>query len=158
MGQNIMQVNDYRIKRLEERDIQQLFGITKVCLLEKGIENIKEDILIRQLKNSLVKKLQSFDFGLFKLNTLIGFVFTDVGQYAYEEKGFAMVDQIYILPEFRTEENYVKMLRHMVRTFAVFGIDNIKTTDNWTLCNDCPVFEKTIVNLAKPQTMYRILT
>ena len=136
-----MQINDYRIKRLEEKDINQLFGITKMSLLEKGIE-----------------KLQSFDFGLFKLNTLIGFVFTDVGQYAYEEKGFALIDQIYILPEFRTEENYVKMLKEVVRTFAVFGIDNVKTTDNWTLCNDCPVFEKTILHLAKPQTMYRILT
>lgn len=153
-----MQVNDYRVKRLEERDLEQLFGVTKMCLQEKGIENIKEDILIRQLKNSLVKKLQSFDFGLFKLNTLIGFVFTDVGQYAYEDKGFAMIDQIYLLPEFRTEENYVKMLKEMIRTFALFGVTNIRTTDNWTLCNDCPVFAKTIEYLGEPKTMYRILT
>jgi len=153
-----MQVNDYRVKRLEERDIDQLFAVTKMCLLEKGIENIKEDILIRQLKNSLVKKLQSFDFGLFKLNTLIGFVFTDVGQYAYEDKGFAMIDQIYLLPEFRTEENYVKMLKEMIRTFALFGVTNIRTTDDWTLSNDCPVFAKTIEYLGEPKTMYRILT
>lgn len=153
-----MQVNDYSVRRLEERHINQLFEVTKVCLLERGIENIKDDILIQQLKNSLVKKLQSFDFGLFKMNTMIGYIFTDVGQYAYEDKGFAMVDQIYLLPEFRTEANYVKLLEKMVHTFTPLGILDIKTTDAWSLCNDCPVFKQTIEYLGQPRTMYRILT
>ena len=157
MGKDIM-INDIRTSRLAERDIHQLFKVSKMCLLEKGIENIKEDILIQQLKNSLVKKAQSFDFGLFKMNTLVGFIFTDVGQYPYEDKGFALVDQIYLMPEFRTEANYVKLLKHMVDTLTALGITNIKTTDDWTLCNNCEVFAKTIEYLGQPQTMYRIMT
>lgn len=153
-----MEVNDYRVRRLQERDINQLFSLAKVALLEKGIDNIREDILIQQLKSSLVKKVQSFDFGLFKMNTLIGFLFSDVGQYVYEDKGFAIVDQIYLLPEFRTESNYVKLLKEMVHTLTALGVTDIKTTDDWTLCNDCPVFASTIEYLGQPRTMYRILT
>lgn len=153
-----MQINDYKVRRLQERDIHKLFEIAKIALLEKGIDNIKEDILIQQLKSSLVKKIQSFDFGLFKMNTMVGFLFSDVGQYAYEDKGFAMVDQIYLLPEFRTESNYVKLLKEMTTTLTALGVKDIKTTDNWTLCNDCEIFARTIEYLGQPRTMYRILT
>lgn len=153
-----MQINDYKVRRLQERDIHKLFEIAKIALLEKGIDNIKEDILIQQLKSSLVKKIQSFDFGLFKMNTMVGFLFSDVGQYAYEDKGFAMVDQIYLLPEFRTESNYVKLLKEMTTTLTALGVKDIKTTDNWTLCNDCEIFAQTIEYLGQPRTMYRILT
>lgn len=153
-----MQINDYTVRRLQERDIHKLFELAKIALLEKGIDNIKEDILIQQLKSSLVKKIQSFDFGLFKMNTMVGFLFSDVGQYAYEDKGFAMVDQIYLLPEFRTESNYVKLLKEMTTTLTALGVTDIKTTDNWTLCNDCEIFAQTIEYLGQPRTMYRILT
>ena len=158
MGQNIMQVNDIRARRLTERDLEKVFELAKIALLEKGIDNIKDDILVQQLKSGLVAKHHAFDFGLFKLNSMIGYIFVDIGQYAYEEKGFGIVDQIYLLPEFRTEANYVKLLRIMVETLTRLGVKDIKTTDNFTLCNDCKIFEQTIKYLGEPRQMYRIMT
>ena len=114
--------------------------------------------MIQQLKNGLVSKHQAFDFGLFKLNTMIGFIFVDIGQYAYEDRGFGIVDQIYLLPEYRSEANYVNLLRVMVDTLTALGITDIKTTDNFTLCNDCEIFAQTIKYLGEPRQMYRIMT
>jgi hypothetical protein len=158
MGQDIMEINDYRAKRLAEQDIFRLFELSKVALLEKGIDNIEDNILMSHLKNNLVRKHQAFDFGLFKLNTMVGYIFVDVSQYAYEDRGFAIVDQIYLLPEFRTEANYVKLLKVMVDTLTPLGVKDIKTTDNFTLCNDCEIFAGTIKHLGEPRKMYRIMT
>ena len=151
-----MIIDDIRARRIQAKDIQQLFDIAKISLLEKGIENIREDILMTQLKNGIAKTIESFDYGLFKMNTLIGYVFTDVGGTAYDDSGFAVVDSIYLLPEFRTVENYSKLLRCMMEIMKAMEITNISTTDNWTLCNDCPVFAEAITHFAKPKIMYRI--
>ena len=153
-----MEINDKTVKRLAEKDIFALFELGKVALLEKGIDNIQDNILMSHLKSNLVRKHQAFDFGLFKLNTLIGFIFVDVSQYAYEDKGFAIVDQIYLLPEFRTEANYIRLLRAMVDTLTPLGVKDIKTTDNFTLCNDCEIFASTIKHLGEPRQIYRIMT
>jgi hypothetical protein len=158
MGQDIMEINDYRVKRLMEKDIFQVFELSKIALLEKGIDKIKDNILMSHLKNNLVRKHQAFDFGLFKLNTLIGYIFVDVSQYAYEDNGFAIVDQIYLLPEFRTEANYIKLLKALVDTLTPLGVDDIKTTDGFTLCNDCEIFAQTIKDLGEPKQIYRIMT
>ena len=153
-----MEINDQTVKRLAEKGIFALFELGKVALLEKGIDNIQDNILMSHLKSNLVRKHQAFDFGLFKLNTLIGFIFVDVSQYAYEDKGFAIVDQIYLLPEFRTEANYIRLLRAMVDTLTPLGVKDIKTTDNFTLCNDCEIFASTIKHLGEPRQIYRIMT
>jgi|TARA_R100000479_G_scaffold92931_2_gene45831 hypothetical protein len=158
MGKNIMKIDDITTRRLIEKDIHKVFEIAKISLFEKGITNIKDDILITTLKQSLVRKFENFDFGLFKMNTLIGYTFTTIGQLAYEDKGFARVDNIYLLPEFRTEANYVKLLKALVNQMDAIGIKDIKTSDSWTLCNDCEVFSRTIEYLGKPNTIYRILT
>jgi len=154
----MVNIDDIRARRIVAKDIDQLFKMAKVSLLERGVENIRDDILMTQLKNGIAKKLQSFDYGLFKMNTLIGYIFSDVASTAYDDTGFAVVDSIYLLPEFRTVGNYRKLLKCMIDLMAGLDISDIKTTDSWTLCNDCDVFKETISLLAKPETMYRILT
>ena len=46
MGQNIMILDDIAVRRIQKQHIDELFLMAKACLLEKGIENIKEDLLM----------------------------------------------------------------------------------------------------------------
>jgi hypothetical protein len=153
----MMKINDITARRIGVKDIGQLFALSKISLLERGIENIRDDILMTQLKNGVARRLQSFDYGLFQMNTLVGYIFSDVSSRAYDDTGSAMVESVYLLPEFRTVENYCKLLQCMVNLMAEFDITDIKTTDNWTLSNDCEIFEQAILLMGKPATMYRIL-
>jgi hypothetical protein len=152
-----MIVDDIRARRIGAKDITQLFALCKMSLLERGVENIRDDILMTQLKNGLVKRFQSFNYGLFKMNTLIGYVFSDVSSRSHNDNGSAVVESVYLSPEFRTVENYCKLLRCMTDLMAQLQITDIKTTDNWTLSNDCEIFEQAIKIMGEPTTMYRIL-
>jgi hypothetical protein len=156
MGEDIMIIDDIRIRRMVGKDIGQLFNMVKMSLVEKGIENIRDDILMTQLKNDMSRRIESFNFGLYKMNTLIGFVFLDVGARFYDDSGFAIIDSIFLLPEFRTPENYRKLLNPVSKLIDDLDIKDVKTSDNWTLCNDCEVFKETIAMMAEPQTLYRI--
>ena len=81
-----MILDDINVRRIQKHNIDELFLLAKACLLEKGIDNIKEDLLMLGLKNACSKKLETIDFGLFKLNKLIGFAFLDLNKKFFEEK------------------------------------------------------------------------
>jgi len=149
-----MFIDDLQVRPIKEKDVYQLFEIAKLSLYEKGVENINDDILMVGVKNSLVKKYTNIDFGLFKLNTLIGFAFVELSHPLYLESPIATLDTIFLLEEFRTEENYHKLLDNIMITLTKLGIKNIKTTDDWTLCNDCQILKTAIKNISRPRTYY----
>ena len=149
-----MFIDDLQVRPIKEKDVYQLFDMAKLSLYEKGIENINDDILMTGVKNSLVKKYTNIDFGLFKLNTLIGFAFVELSHPLYLESPIATLDTIFLLEEFRTEENYHKLLDNIMITLTKLGIKNIKTTDDWTLCNDCQILKTAIKNISRPRTYY----
>lgn len=149
-----MFIDDIQVRMIKEKDIYQLFDMAKLALKEKGIENINEDILMVGVKNSLVKKYTNIDFGLFKLNTLIGFAFVELSHPLYLNSPIATLDTIFLVEEFRTEQNYLKLLDNIMLTLTKTGIKNIKTTDDWTLCNDCEIFKTAILNISRPRTYY----
>jgi hypothetical protein len=142
-----MLINDYTVRRIEKHHIGPLFKLAKQCLHEKGIEKIKDDLLMAGLKNAVSKKLQIFDFGIFKLNTLIGFAFVEVKHIFYLDKPTATLESIYLLPEHRTEENYMQLLDYIIDLLTSLEIKNIITTDNWTLCNDCEILKGALGHL-----------
>ena len=78
-----MMIDDYTVRRIEKQHINSLFRLAKQCLYEKGIENIKDDLLMMGLKNALSAKMRVFDFGIFKMNTLVGFAFVEVKHIFY---------------------------------------------------------------------------
>jgi len=149
-----MFIDDLQVRPIKEKDVYQLFDMAKLSLYEKGIENINDDILMTGVKNSLVKKYTNIDFGLFKLNTLIGFAFVELSHPLYLKSPIATLDTIFLLEEFRTEENYHKLLDNIMITLTKLGIKNIKTTDDWTLCNDCQILKTAIKNISRPRTYY----
>jgi hypothetical protein len=154
MGETIMLIDDIQVRLIKEKDIYQLFDMAKLSLKEKSIENINDDILMVGVKNSLVKKYTNIDFGLFKLNTLIGFAFVELSHPLYLDSPVATLDTIFIIEEFRTEQNYHKLLDNIMLTLTKTGIKNIKTTDDWTLCNDCEILKTAIINISRPRTYY----
>ena len=147
-----MIVNNISVQQIQARHINQLFDLSKDALREKGIENIREDILMAGLKNTLAKKYSQIDFGVMHLNTLVGFGFVEITQPIYLERPSAQIQHVYLHPDFRTAENYIKLLREIVSTVAKIGAGTIKTTDDWTLCNDCDVFKTAMTMLANHQT------
>ena len=149
-----MFVDDIQVRPIKEKDIYQLFDMAKLSLNEKGIDNIKDDILMSGVKNSLVKKYSNIDFGLFKLNTLIGFAFVELSHPLYFESPIATLDTVFVLEEFRSQKNYLKIIDHILQTLCKIGIKNIKTTDDWTLCNDCDIFKSAIATIGRPRTYY----
>jgi len=149
-----MFVDDIQVRPIKEKDIYQLFDMAKLSLNEKGIENINDDILMTGVKNSLVKKYSNIDFGLFKLNTLIGFAFVELSHPLYLESPIATLDTVFVLEEFRSQKNYLKILDHILLTLHKIGVKNIKTTDDWTLCNDCDIFKSAITTIGRPRTYY----
>lgn len=151
-----MMINDITIQKIQPKHINQLFDMSKKALEEKGIDNIRDDILMAGLKNIQVKKYSNIDFGMFKLNTLIGFGFVEFSQMVYEQKPIATVSTIYVLPEFRSRENYLKLINEILLTLTKIGIDTVKTTDDWTLCNDCEIFKSSIQSMSRKETVYRM--
>ncbi len=147
-----MIIDDYNVRRIQKQDINDLFKIAKASLTEKGIENIRDDLLLIGLKNACAKKLQTFDFGLFKLNTLVGYAFMDVNHVFYEKDATGLINTIYILPEHRNEKNYMKIIDFILDFNNNLEIKKIKTTDNWTLCNDCPILLELLNKIVKKTT------
>ena len=157
MGQNIMILDDIAVRRIQKQHIDELFLMAKACLLEKGIENIREDLLMLGLKNACAKKLETIDFGLFKMNKLIGFAFLDLNKKFFEDNATGLLNTIYIVPEHRTEKNYMKQIDYILDFCKTLGIKQIKTTDNWTLCNDCEVLIGLLESLKhKKVSTYRL--
>ena len=149
-----MFIDDIQVRPIKEKDIYQLFDMAKLSLKEKGIENINEDILMTGVKNSLVKKYSNIDFGLFKLNTLIGFAFVELSHPLYLRDPMATLDTVFIIEPYRSEKNYHKILDEVILTLHKLDIKKIKTTDNWTLCNDCEIFRSAISNIGRTRTYY----
>jgi hypothetical protein len=149
-----MILDDIHVRPVNHKDITRLFELAKRSLYEKGIENIRDDILMLGLKNNLVKKYKNIDLGLYKLNTLIGFAFIELQKPMYLAKAIATVDTIYILEEFRNIENYQKLLNTTLPTLAKAEITTIKTSDEWTLSNDCEILKAAIITLGKPKIIY----
>jgi len=149
-----MIVDDIQVRRIGAKDIYQLFDLACESLREKGIENFKEDIVMIGLKNNLVRKYTNIDFGLYKLNTLIGFAFVEFQKPVYLNKPVAMLDNIFICRDHRTARNYRKLIDSILQTLAKMEIPTIKTSDEWTLCNNCETFKSAVSDLAKPKTIY----
>jgi len=149
-----MFIDDIQVRPIKDKDIYQLFDLAKISLEEKGIENINDDILMTGVKNSLVKKYTNIDFGLFKLNTMIGFAFIEMAHPIYLDTPIATFDSIFILEDYRTEQNYQKLVQQVMNTLTKMGVKHIRTTDDWTLCNDCETFKRAIADMAKPRTFY----
>jgi hypothetical protein len=141
-----MIIDDYTVRRIQKEHIAPLFKIAKQSLYEKGVEKIKDDLLMTGLKNALSKKLQIFDFGIFKLNTLIGFAFVEIKHIFYLENSTATLESIYLLPEHRTEENYTKLMNYIMDLLKGLEVKTLTTTDNWTLCNDCEILKEALGN------------
>ena len=137
-----MILGDYTVRRIEETHIGQLFRLSKDCLYEKGVENIRDDLLMLGLKNALSKKMVNVDFGLFKLNSLVGFAFVEIHQIFYLKNPNARLMSIYLHPDHRTEENYAKMLDYILNLLNQLEIKILTTADNWTLCNDCEILDR----------------
>ena len=149
-------INDIQVRPIKQSDIYQLFDMAKQSLHEKGVEHIRDDILMAGVKNSLVKTYSNKDFGLFKLNTLIGFAFVEITSPVYMKSPVATLDTIFILEEFRTKQNYEKIVTEAIHHLVKEGIKNIKTTDDWTLCNNCEIFVDAIKAMAQPRTFYKL--
>ena len=151
-----MFINDIQVRPIRQSDVYQLFDMAKQSLHEKGVEHIRDDILMAGVKNSLVKTYSNKDFGLFKLNTLIGFAFVEITAPMYIKSMVATLDTVFVLEEFRTKQNYQKMMSEVIHHLVKEGIKNIKTTDDWTLCNNCEIFVDAIKEMAKPITFYKL--
>ncbi len=149
-----MFVDDVQVRTITAKDIYQLFDLACESLREKGIENFKEDIVMVGLKNSLVKKYSCLDVGLYKLNTLIGFAFIEFTKPVYLEKPIATLDNIFISQDHRTAQNYRKIIDSILLTLAKLDIATIRTSDEWTLCNNCETFKTAVSGLARPRTIY----
>lgn len=157
MGESIMLINDYIVRRIEKHHIGPLFKLAKQSLYEKGVEKIRDDLLMMGLKNAVSKKLQVFDFGIFKLNTLIGFAFVEIKHIFYLENPTATLESIYLLPEHRTEENYIKILDYIMDILKSLEVKNLITTDNWTLCNDCEILKGALSSFnSQEQKIYNL--
>lgn len=143
-----MIVDDVQARLLKPKDIDQTFAMAKDCLFEKGIEVIKDDILITGLKNAMAKPYRYVDVGLFKLNTLVGFAFLEINGFWYEElKG--KLNTIYLIPSMRTKQNYQKLWDFVATQLTMRDIKKIITADNWTLVNDCEIFTEWLEDHAK---------
>jgi len=135
-----MFAQEYTVKRIQAPDLRSLFVLAKQCLFEKGIEKIKDDLLMWSLKNAVSQKLRNLDFGLFKHNQLIGFAFVEVSHMIYLENGQAQLDTIFLTKEHRTEENYIRLVDYTMNVLNQLGIGSMTTTNNFILCNDCEIF------------------
>lgn len=134
-----MFIDDIQARMIKSSDIEPVFIMAKQCLEEKGIEKIRDDILLLGIKNAMVKPYQFIDVGLFKLNTLVGFAFAEFSYFWFEQPT-AKLNTIYLAPEHRTEENYEKLWNKMAFEMKKRDIEKVITTDNWTLVNDCDIF------------------
>lgn len=152
-----MIVNDYTVRRIEKQHIGALFKLAKQCLYEKGIEKIRDDLLMMGLKNALSAKMRVFDFGIFKLNTLIGFAFVEIKHIFYLDYPTAKLENVYLLPEYRNRENYIKLLDDVMELLKKLDVKTITTTDGWTLCNDCEIFKSALDEFpASKETIYNL--
>lgn len=149
----MINIDDIHARKLTTRDIDQLFGMAKQSLTEKGIEGIRDDILLLGLKNGVARPIDAIDVGLFKLNTLVGFAFTELNWLFFEEPT-AKLNSIYLIPEFRTEQNYEKLWLHSAHEIKERGIRKIMTTDQWTLVNDCPIFLAWLNGVGKKKQIF----
>ena len=91
------------------------------------------------------------------MNKLIGFAFLDLNKKFFEDNATGLLNTIYIVPEHRTEKNYMKQIDYILDFCKALGIKQIKTTDNWTLCNDCEVLIGLLESLKhKKVSTYRL--
>ncbi len=152
-----MFIDDITVRRIQKQDIGDLFNVAKASLTEKGIENIRDDLLMTGLKNACSKKTQQFDFGLYKLNKLIGFCFIELTKVFYEKDSKATYNTIYIIPEYRNKENYKKIFDTTFNFLREIDVVNVVTTDNFTLCNDCNILQDLFDEMVgiTPKTYYR---
>jgi len=130
------------VRRIKTSDLRDLFVLAKQSLKEKGIENIRDDLLMIGLKNALSKKLVNIDFGVFKDDEMIGFAFLEVFHLFYLQQPTAKLENIYLTLTERTEENYLEILYAIMDVLESIDIKILNTADNWTLCNDCEILDR----------------